>query len=245
MTVKVTIPEDSRQQLENVLRDTMLFRGRNPERLVMKAAGYVASFAYGKIPVADAAKILAELKRPVTNSSKLYRRNKSGRRVRVKRGRNAQEWAGTLAAVLVASIHTWGNRNKTSRRLMENALKRIGAPGTRRGLSAAAFYAAVKAFAGTRKGSAGYLRSGMIPAMRLYAASKGARSAFKHPPGRAMLTTGSTRITARTENIAAGIDKVAPNVLRTAEREVAVIFEEWLREAHEEAARKTGQLTTT
>ena len=190
MTVKVTIPEDSRQHLENVLRDTLLFRGGDPVRLVHKAMAYIASFAIAsgsnaKIPIADKEKIRAALKTIVTNSSRRFRKSKTGRRIKRRSSKNINEWTGTLASVLVATIHSWGTRTRSARRQTKVILRLIGGAAHRRAVTPSVFYRAVAGFAGSRTGSVGYLRSGLIPALKLFKAKARAPLGFKHPPGTA------------------------------------------------------------
>ena len=255
MNAKIVMPTAERARLQRALQDTVTLKGADPRKTVNKAAGYIASFAVasgtaGKIPIANAAQILVNLRAQVNRSSKLFvTRTSTSKTGRVRRTRRrvrrtsamANEWRGTLAAVIVASIN-YGGARKLSNAYHKMVRKGLAGSASRKAATAAQFYRLVARFAKKRATSAGFLRSGLFPALRHFKAQvlDAARMrGFKFPPGTASLVQSETKITAAMEDAAPGISKMAPDALRRSEHQVAELFQKWLREDLAQAATAT------
>ena len=254
----VKVPPASVNELQRALQRTVALKGADPVKTVNKAAGYVASFASArganaKIPMANPARIDSLMRTLVSQSSRRFENRisvskKTGKVRKIRRLRKvskiASEWKGTLAAAIVSAINYKGARTKSRRyeRMVKTAL------GSGKGNVAAtgAFYRTVARFVKMRKNSAGYLRSGLLPGIKIFKrAAIGGRDSqlnqFKFPPGDASAATQTgSRIVASMSDYATGIDMIAPNALKKAEREVVALFEKWIREDLDKAATAQG-----
>lgn len=259
VTFQIHVPEPSRLALEKALRQTVAMKGADPIKTVNKAAGYVASFAAArganaKIPVANPARIEALMRTVIASSSRRFanrvsiskktgRVRKTRRLVRV--SKVASEWKGTLAAAIVARINYKGS-TRGSKRYERTIRAALSANDKGKAATSGAFYRLVGRFVRMRAKSAGYLRSGLFPAMKKFKQAAAQQSDptsknFKVPPGDAMAATRTgARIKATMEDYARGVDIVAPNALRQAEQQVADLFTKWIREDVAKAARTAG-----
>lgn len=260
MQATVSIPPESQQQLTAALRRTLQHKGGDPLAVVNKAARYVASFtaaqgANAKIPIANRERIAALLKVQISNSSHLFRTTrkigKNGKvrinRRRLKPSKISNEWRGTLAAAVVAGLNYRGSSRKLGKRYARMVQGMTGGADYKKAANAAAFYRVVAKFVRARQRSAGYLRSGILPALTTFRAARAATGipsrGHPHPPGSALGASGTGEISASMEDHATGIDTIAPNAFRLAEREVAALFDKWILEDMEKAAKATGEFT--
>ena len=250
----VKVPPASLNDFQRALQRTVALKGADPVKTVNKAAGYVASFAIAsdKIPVANKQRIMDAMKMQVVKSSRRFRvtmrMSKTGKikmvRRKVRPSKISNEWRGTLAAIIVSTINYRGSMGLLSKRYGRLVRKFLnGGSEYKKAANASQFYKVVEKFAKARANSAGYLRSGMFPSIRAFRVSKmeaAAKRSFKFPPGNAKAATKGTRIMASMEDYATGIDTVAPQALKKAEREVQALFEKWLREDLAQAAKTQG-----
>lgn len=239
---RLIIKETERDHLARALRNTVLMKRANPERMVNKAAQYVASYGIAKIPAANPQRIESVL-RMVVHGTKMSRRSirRNGRRVKINRTSKVQsEWRGTLASVLVAAMNYGAVRGKYSSR-WKRLLSKVGKKHDSKPATVSQFYRIVAKFVKSRMRSAGYHKSGMAPALKAFKARASGVRQFKFPPGTAKPAQGgSRRIVASMEDFARAIREIAPNALRKAEGEVASMFDSWLKEDLNKSAKAEG-----
>ena len=233
-------------------------KGADPAAIVNKAAGYVALFAAAsganaKIPKADANKITEFMKtvlRPdairQTHEVKTYT-TKTGRTRKVRRIKRLSKvtstWMGTMAVALVMKLYYHGATSKGGK-YYERYIRTMMSGGPKAMKNASEFYRVVRAFAGMRRGSAGYLRSGMYPAIKAFASKRTGIDKFDpervYPGDASVAVKGTRRSVASMTNYAKEINRFAPNALKQAEKQVAAQYEGWVREGLVKAGVKAG-----
>jgi len=248
MQATLRIKPSSIRDLERALRETMAMKKGDPAALVNKAAQYVTSFAAAtgtnaKIPIADPAKIESTLRRivhPLTQRKS--RAIGKGKRKKINRAAAVQnEWRGTLASVIIASILA-GKQGKIGRRYVKLAQKLTKGKNDK-GATANQFYRIVAKFVRLKQNSVGLHRAGLLPAIKAFRAKAGdaAMRRFKAPPGSATAAErGSSKIIATITDSARAITEIAPNALRQAESEVARRFTKWIEEDLLKCAKAEG-----
>ena len=261
ISYKLTVPTAEQFKLTSALQKYVSLKGKDPASIVNKAAGYVALFAAArganqKIPVAEAEVITVNMLRKLTTSRRTHetRISVSKKTGKVRRSRRIRRpskvvdmFLGTFAAAMVAKILKNGSPRGHSK-YYERMIQATVAGSPSKSMSASSgFYKAVKQYAGMRRGAAGYLRSGMFPAIKAFAPKGGSSSAkplndpLRKAPGDASVAINGRSITrADMTNYAKGISKVAPDALKKAERQVIKMYEGWVREALDKAAVAQG-----
>lgn len=154
-------------------------KGKGLNRTIRNVMKMWVSFAYAAIKKDHAGKpqqIDADLKKIVSH----------GVGMRKAKGKSADEYRGTLAARLFIFF--------------------AKDPAAASALRGAAFYSKVRAFANTRRASAGVHAAGMFPAMRALRTPTGP-SRFKNPPGNLMERTLDDAAEILAENWASGRQK--------------------------------------
>lgn len=236
--ITVSVKPASTRLLSMALRDTMAMKKRDPAALVNKAAQYVTSFAVAsgvnaKIPIADPAKIEATLRRVIhPPTERKSRALGKGKRKKINRASKVQnEWRGTLAAVIIASLVA-GRSGKIGRRYQKLAQKLTKGKNDK-GATATQFYRLVARFVKLKQASVGLHRAGLLPAIKAFRAQAADSTLrrFRSPPGTATpAERGSAKITAKITDSARAIDQIAPHAFRQAETEVAALFTKWIEE---------------
>lgn len=195
------------------------------EKAVFKAAQLVVSYALKKehIPVADREKIRARLMAPASRgkfavqATKLTKSGKESRTARYRELRNS------LAAYLVQVTNYKNARSKEP----------------------AQFYGIVGRYISARVNSAGYHRSGLIPAARAFRVGKAQQGAmprfWKNYPGTAILPNATDDvITARLTNFARAIETLAAGAFVSAESEAMVTMQKYTQINLAERLAKAG-----
>lgn len=193
-------------------------RGKSMAETMKKVMKFWVSFAIAKVPKGDAEKIMRDMQTIVTNYSRLGTR----------RGKTADAWRGTYAAMLVAMLNWQGARK----------------------LKGAAFYAKARMFANRRRFAANLHRSGMRPAMmrlRAKMTSAGRLPQFKNQPGGYVERVGDRVVDILVENWAkagskrsGGITKLAPHAFTDALAEVDAMLAEFFLQDVKKWADKVG-----
>ncbi len=170
MNISVTLKPENARLLSLALSETVMLKGADAAKTVNKAAAYLASFGIAKIPAADPRRIEAVLRTKVRGDkiSRLSIRNRKGRIARINRESAVQnEWRNTLAAVIVAAINYGKHRGGYSKRYLRMIRQSGLQPdlGKRKPATTAQFYRLAATFVKRRMGSAGYHKSGLLPAL--------------------------------------------------------------------------------
>jgi len=199
-------------------------RGKTMLDTMKKIMGFWVDFATKKIKKGNPDKIYADMQEIVTNYSRLSSR----------RGKTADAWRGTYAAMLVAMLNWQGARN----------------------LKGAAFYAKARMFANRRRLAANLHRSGMRPAMMALrqrmsgigkAAEIGKLPNFKTAPGGYIDSVKASVVDILVENWAragspksVGITGLAPNAFGEALVQVEALLADYFKKDIMEGARRVG-----
>lgn len=247
--ISARLTPSSARMLSLAMSETVMLKGADPVKTVNKAAAFLASFGIAKIPAADPKRIEAMLRTKVRGDklSRISVRNKKGRLRRVNRESAIQnEWRNTLAAVIVAAINYGKHRGGYSKRYLR-MIRQSGLPpdlGQRKPATTAQFYRLVSTFVKRRMASAGYHKSGLVPALKAFKAASNQAGVpkFKFPPGSAEKATDAdpSLIRASMEDFARAIDQIAPEALSKSMPEVAALFRKWLQEDLAKAAAAHG-----
>lgn len=251
--LKLRIPPPDIAALKVALQDTFSMKGGDPAKLVNKAAKFVVSFAAAtggnaKVPTADPAKIEATLRHVIKSvAAPKVKIRRNGKLRRVNRASKVQnEWRNTLAAMIVGSILSGKASGRIGKRYKKLVARLSQGKG---GGTANAFYRMAEKLMKSKRASAGYLRSGLVPGLQAFRAASSEVSTLKRnfrflPGTAAPAQNGNSRIVATMEDSAKEISRLAPDAFRKAEREVASLFNKWIIEDLAAAARRQG-LTTT
>lgn len=193
-------------------------RGKTMADTMKKVMRFWVDFATQKVPKGDPAKIYADMQSIVSNYSRLG----------TKRGKTADAWRGTYAAMLVAMLDWQGARK----------------------LRGAAFYAKARMFASRRRFAANLHRSGMRPAfmkLRGKMASAGRLPAFKNQPGGYIESVKDKVVDLLVENWAIagspkskGITGLAPNAFGQALIQVEMLLADYFQKDVKQWAEKVG-----
>lgn len=222
MDVKITIEN----QFAAALRAFAASRGGayGMDRAINKAMQFLVSFAVRKIPAADRAAIRASYLQIVKQTDRVVSPAFKKMRLRQRAAENAgKPVRGTAASKryqLVYSLAAY----KVARSNYKGA----------RGLRGEAFYALVGKYIAARQFSAGYHKSGLIPALNTFRRMAGLQERmprYKNLPGRAKAAKATEIIPeAEVADAARAIATIAPNAFSDSAPEVVRLLNQFAAE---------------